>query len=291
MTDGLTSTTTSITDINGNRARIRVAGAETAPPVLMLHGLGRSLEDWCSQHDLLSAYRTIAVDMPGFGYSTPPKAPMSVDVLAQGVIGITDRIIGERQLCVIGNSLGGAVALQLLVNHPDRVASLVLVDAAGFGRKVHPLIRMLATPVIGSFAAKHPNRFSAALTERLCCADPELVTQQRIDQTLAIARTAAHSDALHQTARFIASPIGMRSGWRNELLARATSHTCPTLVVWGGRDRILPPTQLAAAHRALPDTETHIFEGVGHMPQLECPEAFAAVVSNFLTRSRRTLPN
>jgi pimeloyl-ACP methyl ester carboxylesterase len=276
---------TRVVNIQGGRARIRVGGPNAAPPVLLLHGLGRSLEDWSPQHILLSGYRTIALDMPGFGYSTRPTAPISLDVLARAIIAIVDRIGEQRPLCVVGNSLGGAVALQLLINEPDRVASLVLVDSAGFGRRIHPLIRMLGTPVIGRFAANHMNRVSATMIEKACFADPALATQERIERFLAIAELAGTGSAAYEAARFIASPTGQRRGWRSELLAQVVSHHRPTLIVWGGHDRLLPAKQLARAREVLPNAETHIFRDAGHMPQLECPESFAAVVADFLDKS------
>ena len=154
--DGVSTPT--LVAVDGRRTRVRVDGDPHNPPVLLLHGVGRSL-DWATQWERLSgAYRVITLDIPGFGFSSRPSEPMTLRALAQGVVEPLD-VLGEpRPLHVIGNSLGGAVALQLLEMQPHRVASLVLVNSAGFGREVTLLLRMLTLPVIGRMATRRTTR-------------------------------------------------------------------------------------------------------------------------------------
>ena len=91
--------------VNGRRTRVRVEGDATEPPIVLLHGIGRSLEDWEPQHFRLTDYRTIALDMPGFGFSNRPSGPMSLPVLAQAVVETLD-VLGEQPPAhVMGNSL------------------------------------------------------------------------------------------------------------------------------------------------------------------------------------------
>src|SRR5439155_1697018 len=127
------STPTMIT-VLGRRTRVRLEGDPDSPPVLLLHGSGRGLEDWAPQYPRLAgAHRVIALDLPGSGFSARAPEPTTLEVLARGVLETLDTLGERRPLHVIGNSLGGAVAMQLLVLDPARVASLVLVDSAGFG--------------------------------------------------------------------------------------------------------------------------------------------------------------
>ena len=93
--------------------------------VLLLHGIGRSLEDWDLQFERLSAdHRVIAVDVPGFGFSDRPDGPITLSTFAKGVLGTVD-VLGEtRPVHIIGNSLGGAIAMQVLAHRPERLASL-----------------------------------------------------------------------------------------------------------------------------------------------------------------------
>jgi pimeloyl-ACP methyl ester carboxylesterase len=278
----------SIIDVDGRRTRVRVDGHPDRPVILLLHGIGRSLEDWAPQYqrlDRLLGYRTIALDMPGFGFSTRPAAPMSLPVLARGVARTLD-VLGERRpLHVVGNSLGGAVALQLLALQPERVASLILVGSAGFGSEVNPMLRMLATPGFGSVMARHTTRTGARLIEREIYADSSFATQERIDHALAIARQPEAGPTLHELACELGTFRGIRRKWRVELLAEAAKHPRPTMIMWGERDRILPVDQLAAARRLLPHAQTHVFAGVGHMPQIECPHRFAELLNGFISSS------
>lgn len=277
--------------VDGRRTRVRVDGDPGRPAILLLHGLGRSLEDWVPLCERLGGYRTIAPDMPGFGFSTRPAGLMSLPALARAVGGALD-VLGERRpVHVVGNSLGGAVALQLLALHPQRVASLVLVGSAGFGSEVNPIVRMLATPFIGSFAARHTTRASARMIEGAIYADPALATSERIDHALAIAKQPEAGPALHEIARELSTGRGVRRKWRADLIAEATRYPRPTLIVWGDRDRILPVRHLDVARRLLPGAKTKLFEGIGHMPQIECSDEFAAVLIGFTSSPLSEPPN
>ena len=274
-------------EVDGRRVRVRVEGDPHNPPVLLVHGIGRSLEDWDPQYERLSAdYRVIAVDVPGFGFSDRPDGPITLSTFAKGVLGAAD-VLGEtRPLHVVGNSLGGAIALQTLALRPARVRSLTLVDPAGFGREVTVLLRMLTVPGIGQLSTRRPTRASARLLERTIFADPALATKARIDHALAIGRQPHSGTVLRETAVELGTPgRGVKPGWRRQLAAFAALHPRPTLVMWGERDRVLPAHHIDEARRVFPHAETHLLPGVGHMPQIECPDEFADLLLPFLAKA------
>ncbi|HEX7825216.1 MAG TPA: alpha/beta fold hydrolase [Mycobacterium sp.] len=275
-----------IISVNGRRTRVRVEGDPADTPMLLLHGIGRSLEDWAPQYPRLArSHRVIAVDVPGFGFSARPPEPITLKVLARSVIDILDTLGERRPLHVVGNSLGGAIAQQLLVLDPDRVASLVLVNSAGFNGDVALALRLLALPVLGRLATRRTTRTSAWLTERMLYADPKLATKTRIDHALAIAGQPDAGPTMLETARELLTLRGIKPRWRSELLAEVAKHPRPTLIIWGDRDRILPPHHLNSARRLIPHAQTHLFTGIGHAPQVECPDAFAARVSAFVAET------
>ena len=268
--------------VDGRRTRVRVDGNPDNPPVLLLHGVGRSLEDWAPQWNRLAgSYRVITLDIPGFGFSSRPTESMTLGSLARGVVDTLDALGEQRPLHVIGNSLGGAVALQLLVLQPCRVASLVLVNSAGFGREVTMLLRMLALPVIGRLATRRTTRASARMLERSIFADRSLASRQRIEHAVAIGRQPDSGVVMREIAGELATGRGVKDGWRAELSSAAEQHPRPTLIIWGDRDRVLPAHHLETAQRLMPHAKTHLFDGVGHMPQIECPDEFADLVLAF----------
>jgi len=134
-------------------------------------------------------YNTLMVsDIPNFaftiGYVNNPWT-----LLARGVLDTLDAIGEQRPVHVVGNSLGGAVAMQIAVLAPARVASLVLVASAGFGREVALPLRLLTVPLLGDALTSHPTRASARMSEQMVLADPRLVTDARVEHALAVARS------------------------------------------------------------------------------------------------------
>jgi pimeloyl-ACP methyl ester carboxylesterase len=241
-------------DVKGRRTRVLVEGDADAPPILLLHGMGRSLEDWEPQFSRYrrAGYRVIALDLPGFGFSDRLSTATTPRGLAESALETLDAIDVARPLHVMGNSLGGAVAMQLLTLDPDRVATLVLANSAGFGAELHPMLRLIATPVIGRIATRYTTRTSARMAERLIYADQSLATNDRIDHALRIAGQPDTGVVFHETARLVCSFRGVRPEWRDELMADVSTHPRPTLIVWGDRDRILPAKHLEAARRLVP---------------------------------------
>jgi pimeloyl-ACP methyl ester carboxylesterase len=277
-----------IISVEGRRTRVRIEGDPTHRPVLLLHGIGRSLEDWGPQYTRLArTHRVIALDLPGFGFSARSPERATLEVLARGVLETLDTIGERRPLHVVGNSLGGAIAQQILALEPDRVASLVLVNSAGFGSEVALPLRLIAMPVVGELLTRRTTRAGARMAERLPFADPRLANSVRIDHALAIARQPDPNTVMRETIRELATWRGTKDGWRRELAAAVAKHPRPTLIVWGDRDRVLPARHLEAARRLLPHADTHLFTGIGHMPQIECPDEFSALILAFLRDSER----
>ncbi|MGB3603532.1 alpha/beta fold hydrolase [Gordonia sp. (in: high G+C Gram-positive bacteria)] len=275
--------TSQFIDVEGRRVRVKLAGDSGAPPLVLVHGISSSLEDWAAViAEFATDYRVIALDVPGFGYSDPAPDSITINALADATVGVLDALGEMRPAQWIGNSLGGAIALAASVRHPDRVSSLVLVSPAAFGRSVTPLLRSLTVPVLGKILASRPNRNSVAMLQKQVFADPALATRYRIDHAMAIAKETDAGEFSRRVAAEVASVRGVKEKWRRQLLAQAAANPVPTTVVWGAKDRILPASHAGAVRAALPHADVVVLPGVGHMAQLEVPERFLAIARPFL---------
>lgn len=269
--------------VDGRRTRYAVSGDGTA--LVLLHGLGRSIEDWFPAQELLrDTSRTYSVDLPGFGESERLGSRTDLPSLAAAVAGFLDAVGECGPVRVAGNSLGGAVALQFAADFPERVSALILVDSAGFGREVTLGLRVLAVPGFGRLLLR-PSRLTAPIRARSVFSDHSLATPELIDLQYRLASRPHAADVFLEACRAVGDWRGVRLDWARGLTGRVASLDIPMLVVWGGRDRILPPRHVEAARQAFPRAEVHVFDRAGHLPQLESPAEFAGVVQGFLARA------
>ncbi len=276
---------TAMTTVGGTRLRYRRTGE--GRPVLLLHGIGQSLEDWNEQHDRLSHTHTVlSLDLPGFGYSDRLPGAATLGKLAGILPAFLDELGVTEPVAVVGNSLGGAVAMTLAAKHPERVSSLVLANSAGFGKEVTMVLRLLAVKPIGAALMK-PSVKSSERTVSSLFYDRSLATDARIQHSFALSQRADHAKTLLDIATDLGTFRGVSPRWRASLLEAMQAVDVPTLVVWGDHDHVLPSTHLSAALTALPHAESHLFEKTGHMPQIERPDEFAALVEDFLARAPR----
>ena len=269
--------------VAGRRVRYRIEGV--GPPVVLLHGIGRTLDDFVEQRDLLARdHRVISVDLPGHGGSAPLDGPHTLPAFASAVAEFLDAAGVDGPAHLVGNSLGGAVAMRLAVDDPSRVASLVLVNSAGFGREVTVALRLLALRPLGRLLLR-PSRAVARRTEETIFHDRSFVTDERVAHALAVARQPHAAPVMLELVRSLGTVRGVRPQWREELLGAVSALDIPTLIVWGDRDLILPATHLETARARLPKARTHLFTDTGHMPQIERAEEFHRLVTEFWSRS------
>ncbi len=265
--------------VDGLRTRYRVDG--DGDPVVLLHGIARTHADWTEQHELLGdRYRVYSVDLAGFGATDPLPGRYSLRALADFVERFLDAVGVREQAHLVGNSLGGAVAMQLAVQSPERVRTLALVNSAGFGREVTIALRLLAVRGLAALLLR-PSRAGARRVEQSLYVDRSLVTDERVEYGYRIATRPHATRVMVDLARNLGSFRGVRQAWRDELLAAVASRTVPTLVVWGERDLILPATHLEAARTLLPHARLHLFHDTGHMPQVERAEEFSKLLVDF----------
>jgi pimeloyl-ACP methyl ester carboxylesterase len=265
-------------------------GAESA---LCVHGLEGSSRNWTDLIDLLrSRLACDAVDLPGFGDSPPrPDGRYSVAALAQTVIAL----IRERQrgpVHLIGNSLGGAVAVKVAATRPDLVRTLTLISPAL--PDLRPRLDLVRFPVVAlprlgprlirQYQAALPPERRVAAVIATCYSNPGLYPQARFAaevaelgrrDSLEYAAAALMGSARALTAEFLRK--GRRSPWRD-----AARVTAPTLVIYGQHDRLVDPRAAGRAAHVFRDARIVVLPRTGHVAQMERPDLVAAEIGILL---------
>ena len=268
-------------NVGGLPVRHLVAGEGT--PLVLLHALGESALDWRWVLPALSrTHRVYAVDLPGFGYSGKPSAEYSSAFFARFVGAYLDAL-GFERAALVGNSLGGLVALRLALSEPARVSALGLVASAGLGWSVTYALRLPTLPGYGEAAivwGKTPIGAAqrAWLRVPLLFARPERVPAEWITEQTRIAQLPGFTEATISALR-----AHVDLGGQREVLAEQLPHLeIPTLIVWGKRDRVFPYSQAQEAVACLRQGFLELLPDCGHLPQIEQPGRFAAILGQFL---------
>jgi pimeloyl-ACP methyl ester carboxylesterase len=258
--------------------------AGSGPALLLVHGHEQSATSWRWVTPVLArTHRVLALSLPGHGQSSPAVGGYAAGRdLAPLVVDFLDAV-GVGPLHVVGNSVGGAVALRLALADPARVHTLTLVDSAGLGRDVHPLLALDTLPMIGELAimmSRMPggDLGRTTMSTAMLFAQPSRVPQEFFTEQHALGRRPGQLEASTAMARALFDA----SGQREVLLDQLPTLTMPTLVVWGGCDYVLPASQAQAAVDRLPHGRLALFADCGHLPHVECPDRFATVLSEWL---------
>lgn len=257
---------------DGRTIAALVAGPGDAPKIVFVHGLGGSQSTWqMVLGELADRYRVAAIDLPGHGQSDK-SAPGAADYSVHGLATVTGEALRALRLTpaiVVGHSLGGAVAMELSVEHPDSVIGLVLVNSAGLGDEIAGGLLDLME--------QEPGRETARGLLQLFFEDQRLVVDRGIDE---MAQTQL-SPGAWEAQRAVAAAAFDRIGQRLAIRERLGKVGRPTLVVWGAKDRVIPLDHAIAALSKLPDATLRIMPTVGHVPQVEDAPGLARVIDRF----------
>ena len=268
-------------DVEGITTRYFAAGA--GPPLVLLHGDAESAFDWSWTLPALARTRRVyAPDLPGSGETAKPVAdyyPAFLELFAASFLDT----VGVGRAALVGNSLGGLVALRLALAEPARVGSLVLVAGSGLGRAANLGLSSLVIPGYGDLSIAWAGTKAGAAQRararaRLLFAHPGHAPGAWVSEQYRLARTPDFLATQLAALRAALDPFGQREVLLDEL----PRLTMPTLVVWGERDRILPVSQARAARARLPNGSLEIIPDCGHLPQVEWPDRFVRALDGFL---------
>jgi pimeloyl-ACP methyl ester carboxylesterase len=268
--------------IHGHRVTYRTAGE--GPVLLLIHGMAGSATTWKHVMPALSKkFTVVAPDMLGHGYSEKGAGDYSLGALASSLRDILVAL-GHDRASIVGQSLGGGVAMQLAYQYPERCERLVLVSSGGLGREVNPLLRVLSLPgsaAVLSLACSAPIQRAiagfAGMASRVGLQpQPVIVELWRSYSSLGDEETRR---SFLRTLRAVIDRGGQAVSAANRLHLAAEM---PTLIIWGNADPIIPVEHAHEAHALIEGSRLEIFDQVGHYPHVEAPEHFVAVLTEFV---------
>ncbi len=280
-------------DLGGPVHYVDYGGPDDAPRVVLVHGLGGSHLNWDTFAPLLSAHvRVLAIDLPGFGRSEPLGRRATVHANLEVLHRFLLEVAGEPAV-LIGNSMGGMISILEMAQHPEAVRGLVLLDPAvpGPRRALDPLVAatfaLYAMPVLGGRilwlrrARQTPVQRVRAML-RLVGVDPDTLPSVVVDRSVALIEErddhAGMDKAFLTAARSLL--IQLADPRRYRLAMERISG--PVLLVHGDLDRLVPVQAARDVARRHPSWRYVELDGVGHVPQLQCPERLAGEVLPWL---------
>jgi pimeloyl-ACP methyl ester carboxylesterase len=262
--------------VDGVRFHVRESGPKDRPAVLLLHGFGASLHTWEPWAAGLSKdYRTIRLDLPGFGLTEPdPTGDYSDQRGMMLLAGLMDKLSIARAV-LIGHSMGGKLAWMFAARYPDRVDKLILIAPDGFESEGFEYGKKAAVPMLVRLLPYTLPAFMVRMNLEPAYGDP----------------TALGDDALTRYRDMMLAP-----GSRHAMIARMEQVelqppepllariTAPTLLLWGEKDAMIPVSNAKDYSKALPDSRLFTLPLAGHLPHEEVPEPSLVPVLAFLAR-------
>ena len=256
----------------------------TGDPILCLHGLGANIYSW--RHFIVPFsrhHKLILVDFKGCGKS--PKPRDTHYSLEGKVDDIYNLILAEdlRNLTLVGNSLGGAIALLVAIRlgkeKPNRLSKLILIDSAGDKNSMPPHLNLLRSILGAPMIYLSPSSLAARMTLRMCYYDRKKISGEQVEAYAAPLASLGGRHALLETARQCIPANA------DELIAAVSTITVPTLILWGREDKVIPLRVGKLLHKLIPNSMLDVIDQCGHIPQEEKPDETIARITEFLATS------
>ena len=274
--------------VHGNAVHYDEAGADSGGPVVVLiHGMASRAAQWHGvMAELGETCHVIAADLLGHGESAKPRGDYSLGAHACGVRDLL-AALGHDRVTLVGHSLGGGVAMQFAYQFPERVERLALVDSGGLGPEVSAWLRAASLPgselvlpvLTASYVRKAGGAVGRAMGKVGITLPPGLA--ECLVSFASLADPATRSAFIH-TARSVLDVAGQRVDARDRLYL---AKDLPMLIVWGGRDTIIPLSHGVSLAAKMPTARLEVFVRSGHFPHLSEPQRLAAVLADFVAHT------
>jgi pimeloyl-ACP methyl ester carboxylesterase len=251
-------------------------------PVILLHGLGASADIWMHNAEALAKeHRVFAPDLVGFGRSAKPGpsfSPFDYTSFLDDFI----HTLNIDWVSLVGQSLGGGIALHYAIQFPKKMNKLVLVDNAGLGKEVIWTLRLMSLPLVGELLS-YPSRRGVEIFFKLAVRNQALITKDFVELYYDIFCRPGFQKFLLRILRQIVTVRGAREEILEPILNNLHKITRPVLIIWGEKDRVLPLKHGYLGKEKLPNAKLIIMEGCGHIPFFEKADEFNRAVLAFLS--------
>jgi pimeloyl-ACP methyl ester carboxylesterase len=273
-------------ELHGDRVAYRDAGeGET---LLLIHGMAGSSATWRGViPQLAKNYRVVAPDLLGHGESAKPRGDYSLGAFAAWLRDLLDEL-GIARATIVGQSLGGGIAMQFTYQHRDRCERVVLIGSGGLGPDLSWTLRLLSAP-------------GAEFVLPVVAPQPVLDVGNKIGSWLSsIGVQSPHGaelwsaysslsdrDTRNAFLRTLRSVVDYRGQAVSALSKLHLTAQLPVMFIWGDRDKIIPVAHGYAAHEALPGSRLEVLPGLGHFPHVEAPTQVAELLEDFVATTER----
>jgi pimeloyl-ACP methyl ester carboxylesterase len=273
-------------EIGTDAGVLRYHEAGDGPPLLLLHGSGPGVTGWRNFRGVLGAfaerYHCLVLEFPGFGVSDDFGGHPMLTAF-DAVVRFVDAL-GLYTVDIVGNSMGGAVAINYAIAHPERVRRLVTIG--GIGRNIFSPGPPEGIRLLQEFT-EHPSRERLIRWLHSMVYDPAVVTEELIEERWQHAtdpKILAAARRMYGKEAFAQMTMAMYASKAPQPWAIMHRLTAPTLITWGRDDRVSPLDMALIPMRTIPNAELHVFPNCGHWTMIEAKDAFVSVVLGFLSR-------
>jgi pimeloyl-ACP methyl ester carboxylesterase len=288
--------TSQFADLGGPVHYVDFGGNTDGPMIVLVHGLGGSHLNWCLLAERLIPHgRVLAVDLAGFGLTNPEGRRTTVSANTELLHRFLSDVAGTP-VVLMGNSMGGMIAITQAARHPHTVSELVLIDPAlpPASSRLDPLVTAMfaayAVPGFGEwFLRRSRNRADARAQVRriyeICCDDTNRIPPELTEAAVGLVERRASVPGLDAAFLSAARSVLLTAGRRGPYFALMSAVRAPVLLLHGETDRLVSVRAARAAAARNPSWKLITLPNVGHVPQLEVPDLVAAQVTEWLATS------
>jgi pimeloyl-ACP methyl ester carboxylesterase len=269
-------------ELHGDRVAYRDVGSGDEA-LLLIHGMAGSSETWRAVIPQLSRkYRVVAPDLLGHGQSAKPRGDYSLGAFVVWLRDLLDEL-GISRATIVGQSLGGGVAMQFVYQHPDYCQRLILISSGGLGPDVGWTLRMLSAPgaefILPAIAPRPVLTAGNKVRSWFSAAG---IQSPRGAEVWSAYSSLADADTRQAFLRTLRSVVDYRGQAVSALNRLHMASELPTMTIWGDHDRIIPVDHAYAAQTARPESRLVVLEGVGHFPHVERPSEVVDLIDDFI---------